>query len=406
MQQDNHPITTSLRSACAAIVSAGLVLAMTGCGLGTAVQDGPVAGPALKGKLYGGQQPVSGATLQLYAASTTDYGDSSIALFTSSVTSGPDGSFSFNGNYTCPSANSMVYITATGGNPGYSNNPNLAMMAALGPCSNVASAFIFIDEVTTVGAVWALSPFMNDLTHIGAPASNAAGLAKAFADVNTLVDTVHGTSPGSGLPTGTVVPSDEINSLANIIASCVNSGGGTAGDGSACGALFAAAKPGTIAPTDTVTAALNMAQNPSLNVGSLFKLASSTPPFQPSLGTAPTNFALAVKFTGVVNHPTALAMDSAGNVWLANAGNNTVTELAPNGAVLSGSGFTASLNQPSAIAVDASDGVWITNKGNNTVSRLLSSGTAMVNSPCPAASASTTLETHGFQTPEMHRSQN
>lgn len=358
-----------------------LPVVLTGCGVGPGVQAGPVAGTALSGKLYGGQQPVSGATLQLYAAGAS-YGGAATALLSPAVTSGPDGSFNITGRYTCPTGATDVFLTATGGNAGYNNNPNLAMMAALGPCGNLSSStFILMNEVTTVGSVWALAPFMTGATQIGAPASNAVGLANAFADVNTLVNTAAGSSPGGGLAGGTSVPASEINTLANILAACINSSGGTAGDHSSCGNLFAAAQPGANAPTDTLTAAMNIAQNPALNVASLYALASPTAPFQPSLSSQPANWTVAVKFSGVANSPSALAVDATGNIWVANAGNNTVTELAPNGAVLSGNGFQASFNAPSAIAVDSAGGVWVTNKGNNTVSRLTSSGSPMAGSP-------------------------
>lgn len=52
----------------------------------------------------------------------------------------------------------------------------LAMMAGLGLCENLtASTYIFINEITSVAAVWALSPFMTGATAsvtIGAPSSN------------------------------------------------------------------------------------------------------------------------------------------------------------------------------------------------------------------------------------------
>ena len=83
------------------------------------------------------------------------------------------------GDYTCPSSTAMVYIVATGGNPGNGNgavNPNLAMMATLGQCGNLTpSSFVNISELTTVAAVYALQPFMTTYTSVGTSATNPQG---------------------------------------------------------------------------------------------------------------------------------------------------------------------------------------------------------------------------------------
>jgi hypothetical protein len=359
---------------------------MTGCGSGSPVPT-QIPGAALLGRVLGGQQPVSGATIQLYAAGATGYASAASPLIASSVTTGPSGTFSITGAYTCPSASSPVYITATQGNSGFSNNPNLSMMAALGPCGNLSSStFIVIDEVTTVGSVWALSPFMTGPANVGTTASNAIGLANAFADVNTLANTTTGAAPGPTLPVGATAPTAEIYTLADILAACVNSAGGTQGDGSACGSLFAAANPGGTpgsAPTDTITAAMHIAQNPALNVGPLYVLSTPTAPFQPTLGAQPNDFTIAVNFAGAnLSGPSALASDSLGNVWIANSRSNTVAELSHTGADLSGPGyFGGSLNAPSAIAIDAGGNVWVTNKGNNSVTELTGAGSIVTGSP-------------------------
>ena len=89
---------------------------------------------SLTGQVMGGQQPVSGSMLQLYAVSTVADGGASTALLTGSVSSNSLGQFSITNLYTCPSASTLVYITATGGNPGLSSgtNANLSLMTALG----------------------------------------------------------------------------------------------------------------------------------------------------------------------------------------------------------------------------------------------------------------------------------
>ncbi len=84
-------------------------------------------------------------------------------LLTTTVTTAADGSFNITGDYTCPTASSLVYLTATGGNPGVgSNNSAIQMVAPLGACGNLnSSTFINVNEVTTAAAAVALGQFFN-----------------------------------------------------------------------------------------------------------------------------------------------------------------------------------------------------------------------------------------------------
>jgi hypothetical protein len=327
-----------------------------------------VTGLSLSGKVHGGQNPVKTSTVQLYAAGTTGYGSAATPLG-SSVTTDSNGSFAITAPYTCP-AGGQVFIVATQGDSGSGNNPNLAMMSALGTCP-VTSAVVNINEVTTVATVWALAPFMTGITNIGSPSTTQAlsGIAAAFADVNTLVNVPTGASPGLTAPANATVPTALIYTLANIIAPCVNSGGGTAGQmNNNCGSLFTDT---TISapPTDTITAAMNIAQHPATNVPAIYLLAATSPPFQTGLSTQPSDFTMAVTFTGSMSAPSALAADASGNIWIANKTGNTVTELSQNGTLLSpGAGYIHNLNAPSAMAFDSLNNLWITNSGNNTLS--------------------------------------
>ncbi len=100
--------------------------------------------------------------------------------------------------------NSQAYLVATGGKVGANqSNPNLALMTALGPCSNLSAQPIVINEVTTAASAWALAPFAANeaLTgninylYLGTSSTNTAGLANAFASVNNLVDISTGQAP-------------------------------------------------------------------------------------------------------------------------------------------------------------------------------------------------------------------
>jgi hypothetical protein len=362
----------------------------SGCATNVTSISSPEAtatGP-LNGKLFGGQQPVSGATIQLYAAGVTGYGSASTPLFTEAVVSDSNGNFTFTGDYTCP-AGAQVYLVATGGNPGMpagTVNNNLALMAAIGPCSSITSSTnVMVNERSTIAAVWALSHFMSGYSAIGSSATNTAGLANAFSIVPELVTLDTGITPGAALPAGATVSVAEINTLSDILAPCINSAGGTAGDNSLCGQLFSATTvSGSPAPQDTIAAALNIARNPTLNTAQLFTLAASNSPFQPTLPAAPQNYLLSMTYAGAgLNAPAALAVDASGNVWAANAANSTLSELNSTGVALSPvTGFTGGgLNGPSSLALDFNGTVWVTNRNGNNVSLFNSSGAPLPASP-------------------------
>jgi streptogramin lyase len=373
-------------------------LVIAGCG-GTVANNKvspPIEpGAELHGKLMGGQFPIRSSSVQLYAAGVSGYGTGATALLSPAKTTDQNGNFSIApSDYTCPTPSTPTYLVATGGDPGLgSNNPAIALMAALGPCNGVSSlSFVNINEVTTIASVWSLSQFLGQGAQVGTSSSNALGLANAFANVNNLVDVTNGTSPGPTAPAGAVLPVAKIYTLANILASCINSLPSTA-----CNALFNAAAPpmGSI-PTDTVGAALDIARNPSNNIAGLFSLAIPQSPFQPGITAAPNDWTIAVTFNGGgVNLPASIAIDALGNAWAANyCGSSSpcssVTELSATGNALSPSqGFTSgTLWESYGLAIDPSGNVWITNQqtsgvnsGHGSVAKLNASGQVVSGSP-------------------------
>ena len=293
-------LRTQCVDVCAAVLALVAVYSLTGCQAIQSAGSGTLSEPAaITGIVHGGQQPIAGAAIQLYAAGTSGDGSAATPLLTSSVTTTSYGTFGLTGLYTCPSAATEVYLVATGGNPGIttgSTNPQIALMTALGPCGNLsATTRVEINEVTTVAGAFALAPYMQSFAKAGSNTTDFPMMADAFTMAAELANTGTGGTPGVGVPTGQVVPSQKLNTLAGIVSACINSTGGVAGDSSSCGQLFSLVSVGSSsAPTDAIGALLDIAQKPTSNVASIFNLGPPSTPFQPALASAPVDWTLEI----------------------------------------------------------------------------------------------------------------
>ena len=88
-----------------------------------------------------------------------------------------------------------------------------------------------------------------------------------------------------------------------------------------------------------------------------------------------------------LSSPEGVAVDAAGNVYIADAGNSCIRWVTPAGAIfrVAGSGSkgfsgdggpstSAALNQPSGVAVDAAGNLYVADSGNNRIRRVTSAG--------------------------------
>ncbi len=308
-----------------------LIAGLVGCGVNTGAPATQAATSSAKvsGTVHGGQQPVSSATIQMYAVSTAGDGGPATPLLTRVVQTGSAGGFSFGAaDYTCPTASTPVYLTATGGNPGLSgsvNNTAIALMVSLGSCGGVAGlSSVSVNEVTTVGSLAAVFPFATGYAAIGSQSTDAGLFASALANIPIFTNAATGVSPGPGLIAGQYASSLEIDALANSVASCINSTGGVANDGSACGTLFAmATQAGGSAPTDVIGALLNILKNPTRSVTGIFNLAQASPPFQPAITSPPARWVLPIVSTS--NPTITLSVSGANSVNLGNQAQYSAT---------------------------------------------------------------------------------
>lgn len=333
-----------------------------------------VKGDLVAGNVRAAQQPVSNAQVTLYAAETTDTALNSATNSNNAsaiVTAFTDrqGSFFIPYGYECPRPDTQMYLIATGGNAGGGTNPNLALISALGSCSNLDASRIVINEATTVAATYALSSFMADAQHIGSNNTSPSGVASAFATARDLVDVATGlariyTVSGKGS-----VPQTKINTLANLLNSCARTAGSVQGDGSTCDQLFrATTSEKTPAPqvTDTAQALLQLVRNATSlsnrpdSLDKLYQLAESSSSFGPTVSAEPNDWTLAVQFLdGQISSDVVLAkilsadetkqtVDSAGNVWVMGSGNIS-TEF------IGGASYGMSPNIPIPIEISGGD---------------------------------------------------
>lgn len=301
-----------------AIVSLGFLLVLfvlVGCGQGIPAGVAPTVAvmPAIQGRVHGGEQPIVGASIQIYAAGMPSqgggYGTGSVGLIQGTLPiTDSGGNFQLTGLYALPATASFLYLVSTGGSPGpgAAVNSHIFLMAVLDKCTGTSVTapfssdfFVDMDEVSTIGAVFALQNYMSapsaangGIPSVGAPSTDDVGLQDAMETVSNLVNlrtgtSVIATSDWATAPTNALTT----NTLADILVYCVNSDPASSGN---CSTLFADATPGSdYTATNTIQAAWYMAQNPTTNIHTLFSLVPPSPPFI-ALVTEPASFALPV----------------------------------------------------------------------------------------------------------------
>ena len=221
------PSLRSLHLLVATVLASTLTCSLAGCGTDTAPVPPPPSGGSypgvtVTGKAMAGTQPIIGATIQLYAAGTTGNGSVATPLLTTALTTDATGAFTIPSAYPCPSANSQLYLIASGGKVGSAAvNPAITLATVLGVCNQLtASSQFVINEVTTTATVWALSQFLTASTSLGASATNTRGLANAVATAANLANLTTGASPGATFPATGASPAPRINTLANLLNTC------------------------------------------------------------------------------------------------------------------------------------------------------------------------------------------
>jgi len=252
---------------------------------------------------HGGQQPIVGAHVYLFAFKTTGPGSAPISLLHGTgvttdssgngyVTTDANGDFNVAGLYAsyCPASTSSIYFQLVDGNPGSGTNTAVNLVTAIPvTCSALSSApAIMINELTTVAAAWELKPYATVATNSFATSvGNIQELANAISITNNLVSAYSGSASTTTPDSIFSIPTQTINTLGDILAACVN----TVASSATCMNLFSAATPpGGTEPTNTLQAAVDIAKNPTQNVNTLYNLVGTQPPWSDTLPSAPASW--------------------------------------------------------------------------------------------------------------------
>jgi hypothetical protein len=308
-------------------------------------------------------------------------------------------------------------------------NPAIANLAVLGNCPSTGNfstsgpgsdviSYVYINEVSTAVTAYAFAGFGSGPFNIGYPSGsalaksgieNAANNAAALYNIqgayisSTFAGEGHIANPTTPAGNG-VVSQATLDTLGNILASCVDSNNLSNSatnpntvppTSSSCSKLFGNATSngipygntgfGTI-PTDTATAAFNIAHYPAGNPGytasfmsAIFILqGSQETPFSPNLGSQPNDFTVAIQFPSSSNPgpavdpaltqgAQAVAVDASGNFWFTTKPGTTFTtgylvEDSPAGVKLYDN-FNSTWTYGD-VAIDSNGDAWTGNQGN------------------------------------------
>lgn len=325
--------------------------------------------------------------------------------------------------YTTADFGSAAIVTA-----GTQSNNSIVLMATLGNCPKTGNLnfgpgstnpvnYIYLNEISTVATAYTFQPFTssanNDAVHIGSSGTaqgllgieNAANTAAQLYSIQGSVDSTVPDGEGHIANSQTqlngvanqgngVVPQATIDTLGNILAACVDSApNGTNKNGSLsvqCSTLFSNATDNGLTtgtnPTDTATAAINIARYPAGNYSSttstptnfvtnLYGIPTGDVPFTPHLNSAPPNFLIAINYpqTAVSGYSSAtnsllgraesVAVDQVGQIWITAQTNTDLVQWSPLGA----QNFSHSDGYIYGyVSIDGSNNAWTGNATSST----------------------------------------
>jgi hypothetical protein len=361
-------------------------------------------GAEVTGWIRSGDTPIVASKVTLYK--TGDHGGHSVEVLGKAET-GESGYFKISYRQR-RGGTSFLYLIAEGGSAsgaesgrnrgakhgsdrhGDTSGP-ISFATVLG--ANDTLADVVLNELTTVATAYTLAQFIDgtEIKGNGPGPRNAADILRTnLVDIHTgKVADFLGLSP-NGSDTSTL---RTFNSLANVLAACVN-------DESQCAMLFQlATPPGGKAPRNTFEAAVNVAHYPGQNLTALFNMSQIDMTYEPALAADAltsgliNSWILALRYIGDgpngqgFDGPGNVAFDKDGNAWINNnyafaessdatvCGSTRLLKLTPTGGNAPGAPFGGQPDDGSGsdagglygagfgIAVDPKGAVWVTNFG-------------------------------------------
>ncbi len=347
-------------------------------------------------------------------------------LTTGTVVTANTTGFTFSGTTAVAgtSTGTATYTYTTPATPATNNN-SIVELATLGNCpssgnfstaGNGALSFIYMNEVSTVATAYTFQPFTlstnTDAWHIGTSGTTQAllGIANAADTAAQLYNIQGGTlisgtqdgeghlanvqtisSSGNSNQGNGLVPQATIDSLADILANCIDSVPTTVGTPTTqCTSLFnIATDDGTTTgtkPVDTATAAINIARFPAGNNSSnnvdttyaadIFALqGTGTFPYVPNLSAAPNDWTIAINFpyTAVTAYPLvsnntlgkaeSIEVDALGQIWITAQTADDIVRWSPLGIANAANplGYI-----PGYVSIDGSNNAWTGNAVGDT----------------------------------------
>ncbi|MFZ6724295.1 lactonase family protein [Undibacterium sp. MH2W] len=415
LRQHLSHMLVRVRIVCVSLIASANLVACGGTSNSTppsANNNIPVSHASLTGRLMGGRQAIVGSTVYVYDASGTRAGAS---VQIGAATTQTDGTFSVATLSPAPVNGDLIYLLAVGGDAGGGVNPNATLMSVAGVWGdgNFVS-HVQINELTTVAVASKLGSYMAQVpcTSIGGSTATSGtcpmirgqgGWAVPVANVASLVDVSAGAAAlalrTASNPSAAYTTYQNLNLQASVLANCINSVGGTAGDHSACGNLF------SVASSQAVAGSLSI-NGGTFSVGPTPALLTISPNGQfvyvPNYGNS-TVSTLKVASDGslsAVGSPIAVGMqpyfigisNDGQYAYVVNSGDNSVStmHIAQDGTLSAVGSATVVGNIPSSIVFSV-DGqfAFVANAGDGTVSTLaINNGSlSAVGSPLHVASA-------------------
>jgi hypothetical protein len=268
--------------------------------------------------VVGGTQPIVGATVSLWSSGTAA---TQLGL---SATSDASGNFTL--SFTCPSAGTLMYAIAAGGQVGGGTaNAHIQLASALGACGSLPASIV-INEFTSAATAYALNGFASPASGSVKFQGKSPGLDQAFNTLTNLTVTTTGAFETTGPETNKTLVQQTLDTLANAMAAC-----DVSTTAAACAELFSCATPNANyvatgqpctlsgSPTltsDTLSAALAVVQNAGIvGLQGIFDVGTTTGnAFTPVLAGSPNDWTLPLIYT--LKNFGPLAIDAAGHVWI------------------------------------------------------------------------------------------